>query len=195
MVSNGFYKGSLSRTPTFLDVNPSFTGFYRYNINPAVVFRSQLTYLSLKYEDLNWENPISNARKTSFSTDIVELGFLGEYNFFDYRGKNERVTWAPYLVGGAAGFIATNTDESIAPAFNFAMPIGFGLKFNLGKQWNIGTEFLARKTFSDQIDGVSGMNFVNNTQAGDLNKTDWYYSIGIFISYTKYSVECANLSR
>ncbi len=189
MINNAFYKGSLTNTPTFLDVNPSFTLFYRNNINPAWVIRPQFTYVSLKYEDANWKTPLSNYRKTSFVSDIYEFGLLSEYNFFDYRGENKRVTWSPYLVGGIAGF-AVASQNNAETAFNFAIPIGAGLKINLGRQWNIGAEFLARKTFADDIDGVVGLNNVNSVQAGDLNKTDWYYTLGIFISYTRYTVNC-----
>jgi hypothetical protein len=188
-LSNAFYKGSLNRTPTFSDFNPSFSLFYRYNINPVVVFRPQFTFASIGYDDASYSNPLNIARKVSFTTGIYEFALLWEYNFFDYRGENKRVTWAPYLTGGVAGF-ANDSQNNISATFNAAIPMGLGLKFNLGKQWNLGTEFLARKTFADDIDGNDGLQFINGLQAGEANKTDWYYTLGVFLSYTIYTVNC-----
>jgi len=189
MLSNAFYKGSLTNIPTLLDVNPSFTLFYRYNVNPVWVVRPQFSYVSLNYKDANWKTPLSKRRNTSFSADIYEFGLVTEYNFFDYRGENKRVTWSPYLAGGLAAFAVSNQENSVT-SFNFAIPIGVGVKINLGRQWNIGAEFLARKTFTDDMDGVSGISTINRVQAGDSGKTDWYYTLGIFISYTRYTVNC-----
>lgn len=188
-LSNSFYKGSLSQVPTYSDFNPCVTFFYRHNFNPVWVARTQLSYTSLSYSDKDWSTPIANVRQTSFATDIFEVGEVFEYNFFDYRGENKRITWSPYLAAGLSGFLykASSNSELL---YGLALPIGFGLKSNLGKQWNIGFEFLARKTLTDELDSVSGLTNVNKIQAGDVSRTDWFYTLGLTISYTKYSVNC-----
>ena len=42
-------------------------------------------------------------------------------------------------------------DGKTGAAFN--IPLGVGLKFKLSQRWNIGFEFLMKKTFSDRLDG------------------------------------------
>lgn len=188
-VSNSFYKGSLSSTPTYKDFNPSGTIFYRRNLNPVSVLRTQFSFLKLSYSDKNWSSPISNKRNSSFNINFFEFAELYEYNFFDYRGENKRVTWAPYLLAGGGLFLNLVSSEGI-PVMGLCVPMGLGLKSNLGKQCNIGIEFLARKVISDKFDSVNDLSKVNGYQAGDVGRTDWYYSIGLFFSYTQYSVNC-----
>ena len=37
---------------------------------------------------------------------------------------------------------------------------------------------------------MSVLNNFNNLQLGETEKTDWYYTFGLTLSYTKYTVNC-----
>ncbi len=54
------------------------------------------------------------------------------------------------------GWFGTNNRETRESRWGAQVPLGFGLKWDIGKRFNIGVEYLYRMTFKDQIDGVSG---------------------------------------
>lgn len=192
-IGNGAYRGSLTRIPSFVSVNPGFSLFYRHNfVGNQFVLRPEITFLNLSYNDESSSNPLNLARKNSFSTPLYEFGLLGEFNFLDFRGTNKYMFWSPYLTSGLAGFVydggrATNS-------FGMSIPMGAGMKFVIGKQLNLGFEFVARKTFVDNLDGVE--NYPNSgLQGGDSNFSDWYYFTNVHLSYTIYKVVCATFGR
>ena len=93
----------------------------------------------------------------------------------------------------------------------FAIPFGFGFKYTLTETLNLGVELGARKLFTDYLDDVSltypgndafaaegasletiqlsnqGVNNLGNNVTGlprgDNNDNDWYFILGITISY------------
>ena len=80
-------------------------------------------------------------------------------------------------------------EEFDSQGITFAIPFGVGVKFILGRNWNLGTEFVARKTFTDYLDGISKGNMGGKSTGNPLDD-DWYYYTGISISYTIYGVNC-----
>jgi len=71
------------------------------------------------------------------------------------------------------------------------IPFGVGVEYDLGERLNLGFEFGARKLFFDFLDNVSGGDpTIKNYQYGNLHDRDWYYSTGVTLTYTLYSVPC-----
>ena len=192
-IGNGAYRGSLTRTPSFITLNPGFTLFYRHNyVGNQFVLRPEITFMNLSYKDSYSSNPLNDSRKSSFSTPLYEFGLMSEYNFLDFRGSNKYMFWSPYLTAGIAGFVydggrATNS-------FGMSIPMGAGMKFVIGKQLNLGFELVARKTFTNDLDGVTNYPSIG-LQGGDSNFNDWYYFTNIHLSYTIYKVVCASFGR
>lgn len=54
------------------------------------------------------------------------------------------------------GWFGTNNRETRESRWGMQIPLGVGVKWDIGKRLNIGVEYLYRYTFKDQIDGVSG---------------------------------------
>ncbi len=54
------------------------------------------------------------------------------------------------------GWFGTNNREDRESRWGMQIPLGVGVKWDIGKRLNIGVEYLYRYTFKDQIDGVSG---------------------------------------
>ncbi|NQW43719.1 MAG: hypothetical protein HQ463_09840 [Bacteroidetes bacterium] len=102
----------------------------------------------------------------------------------------------------------------IQPALN----LGLGYKFNAGKKWDIGAEIGFRKTFTDYLDDTKG-NYTdyaalnakqggtavdlsqpqttqgkppidNGTMRGDSHLKDWYFVMGITISFRNVTTFC-----
>lgn len=77
---------------------------------------------------------------------------------------------------GVDGFppkIQADIDAEESPTF--VLPVGGGLRFDLSKHTSLGLELGARKTFTDQLDGVSA--------SGKSDTDDWYLAGGVTFSY------------
>ncbi len=91
----------------------------------------------------------------------VTTGIQGLY--FNPTGKYTGASkYKPLSNIGTEG--QTVAGSGIAPynKFTLAIPLGIGVKYSLGKHWNVGAEYMFRKTFSDYIDDVSGVYYDNN---------------------------------
>ena len=86
--------------------------------------------------------------------------------YFNYNTKNKLVdptggyadkwvsTYDLNLEGD--GWFGTTNNDKRESRWGMQVPLGFGVKWDIGKRLNIGVEYLYRYTFKDQIDGVSG---------------------------------------
>ncbi len=144
------------------------------------------------------QNRNLNFKSDVFELQIVyELHFFTEQlgHVYDLRGvkgeKSSRV--GLYLFAGVGGFyfnpksLLNGTYVELRPLgtegqglpggpdeynnFQFCIPMGFGVRKALSKQWSAGLELQYTKTFTDYIDDVSGVYFDNSVLAaerGDL---------------------------
>jgi hypothetical protein len=181
------YTGELS--PGF---NPSFFRpggifFYRYNISPVVSFRFSGLMGLLQANERNNPDPLNTARSAQFSTSLGEFATTFEYNFLNYRPKETSqkapYNYSPFITMGFAWFVTEHSGGQMA------VPIGIGMKYKLNRRLNLGMEFVARKTFTDRIDGINSY-FLGSHQTANRFDNDWYYFAGFTISYTAYSVIC-----
>jgi hypothetical protein len=67
--------------------------------------------------------------------------------------------------------------------------MGMGIKYRASRRINLGFELVARKTFTDKLDGVDSY-YIGVHQTANPNTNDWYYVTAITLSYTVYSVVC-----
>ena len=75
------------------------------------------------------------------------------------------------------------------PGATFTIPLGAGFKFKPSLRWNIGLEFLMKKTFTDRIDGEQ-LSDPYGIKSEFMKNTDWYSTFTISISY-EFSKRCA----
>lgn len=178
------YKGELSSGFNLLFYRPGATIFYRANINPTITFKYSLLYGNIYARDSK-KKPFPSLRNESFSSQILELSALWEYNFFPFRDPKTMAIdrWTPYFFAGFAFF----TDFNL---YQPSIPFGVGLKSIYNKTWNWGFEFGARKTYTDRLDNLSGEDINNGIQKSNPYNKDWYFYTGLSISYTIYKVDC-----
>ncbi len=133
-----------------------------------------------------WEefNQFRYIRNASFRSDIMELGVLGMFDLVKNRGvfyqRPKKVI--PYLVAGVTFFRhnpkALNPlvegDEWVAlqplgtegqgregyksrySRWQFALPLGVGLRYKISQRWDIAFDITYRYTLTDYMDDVSG---------------------------------------
>jgi hypothetical protein len=171
--------------------------FYRYNsMNRVTAFRLGVSVGQLSGTEKKSHEATAQIRDASFKSTMRELSLMFEYNFINYRDKKQLLKFSPYMTGGLA-FYAQNLKyqanavdtQPTGQSLNLAIPFGVGIKFILNKNWNLGTEFVARKTFNDYLDGLSNAE-IGHKSTGNPLDDDWYFYTGISLSYTIYGVNC-----
>jgi hypothetical protein len=187
------YTGEVSPGFNVLHFRPAGSLFYRLNLSPIVAIRTSVMAGGLYGNEKNSKNPVQATRAAFFSTTISEFTLMVEYNFFNYRGRKEDRRLCPYLVGGIGIFNSERRKGNYSHTNEYmqlAIPFGMGLKYKLTRYLNLGGEFAARKTSSDQIDGISSQ-YIGTHETSNIFDKDWYYYAGFSLSYTFYKVVCA----
>lgn len=190
------YTGDLARKLYAGNLGPGGTIFYRRNINDAVSIRGGLTFGILNGDDSPAFDTFAGQRNGSFTRSVVELAPVVEYHFLDYRENINILRWTPYFfIGGGVAFFG-QTGENVTEYSNvqLVLPFGLGFKYVFDHKWQVGLEAGVRKTFFDYLDDVSSEDLVNkNYSYGNRHDQDWYYFLGLTVSYTFYTIPCPYL--
>lgn len=214
--------------------------FLRYNFNDYFSLKAFVGYCAISGDDALVSDPNQKKRNLSFNSNIFDIGAMAEINLFGFYGLNQESPLSPYIGFGINGFYFDPTAQyqgekvrlqplgtegqgmpgfrSKYSLFNFAIPVGGGVKYALTDNWNVGLDICFRKTFTDYLDDVSGsyvqydqllagngtlaaalgnrigegqstgpdVTTKTGSQRGNPNLKDWYYTIGIFVSYNWY---------
>ncbi|HSZ24302.1 MAG TPA: DUF6089 family protein [Cytophagaceae bacterium] len=196
--AGGFtYVGDINPRFRLANYRPGGMLFYRYNsANRYTAIRVGVSIGQLAGSEDKSKQAVPEVRQASFTSSIDELSVMGEYNFINYRDKKQLLKFSPYMTAGLAIFASnpvvksnSNPESSGTQNANIALPFGVGIKFILSKYWNLNTEFIARKTFTDYLDGISNGQ-IGTKSTGNPLDTDWYFYTGISVSYTIYGVKC-----
>jgi opacity protein-like surface antigen len=189
------YIGEVARFYNPINTRPGAYFFYRRNFSPIVSARFCLSFGNMAAKE-GLDSEIAKNRKASFSGMLTDASITFEYNFFDfilnYLDRKYARKYSPYLTAGICLFNFNSTSNIVAQtdkSTHIGIPLGLGIKYMLNDQWNIGAELVARKTFTDKLDGIFGYNY-NGVLASDPSDTDYYYILGFNISYTFYKVHC-----
>lgn len=204
------YKGELAPNYNASFAMPGGQIFTRLNFNHFLAAKASLGYYQIRANGLNTSRPFTRTlNNESFETGIIEAAVMGEYNFLDYRDLKKNVRnpnrFSPYLTGGVCLFNygTIQPEGNSIPVLNLGIPIGFGVKWAFSHNWNLGAEFVSRKTFTGYLDGhkksIAERQFNEITgqfetkprpQRGFNAFNDWYTFIGINLSYTIWTVPC-----
>lgn len=162
---------------------------WRYIYNPRFNFKTNFYVGALGGDTSKMDNKLPNGENYKFSTTFYELGELVEFHFFDYgMGETYRKLkrWTPYITAGI-GITAWSVDSKFGAAFT--IPMGVGIKYKPARRWNIGLEFLMKKTFTDRLDGDKLADPLG-IKSEFMKNTDWYSTFTLTISY-EFSKRCA----
>lgn len=179
------YTGDLAPKISYKNMAPGIQAFYRHNHKKEVsVFRINVLFGQIKGSN---QLIIPNVAvfDSSFSRTALELAAIYEYNFFNYRDIKETFFMSPYLFGGIATSVFFGSENNAI----ISIPFGVGIKYKLTRNWNLGLEYGARKTFYDRIDMINEDNLLSRS-----TPSDWYYFLGLNISYTFYQQRCPECS-
>ena len=149
--------------------------FVRYKWRPKLSLKLAFDYIRIEGDDKLSTNPGRRYRNFNFKNDIFDLGFTGEWFFYEnndlgntYRYRNG---FRAYAFAGVGGFYTSpkslyqGTWEKMRPyasegyaykAVVLNIPMGLGFYFTFDKKHRLGFEMNYRKTFTDYLDDISG---------------------------------------
>ncbi len=167
--------------PLFDQASPAFGIMVRNQMSPNFALRGSLYYGKLKGDDKNYDQNFD--RGASFSSSLIELGLIGEYDLLGkrrYNGTTFKRTFSPYLLGGIAvnfGDPKPKNGDVDYSTTRLAVPFGVGIRYDLSSKMFLGLEYATRATFSDDIDGIS-------ETTGNPDDNDWYNFAGLVLGFT-----------
>lgn len=188
-------------------VLPSMNIEIAYQESQAFNYRAQLMVGGIQGNSASngWSNASLGANNGTFRSSLVEIGFLVDYNFFDFQKNRKIKNWTPYIYGGFSSFFA-NPQNSLLPRtplppgtpnapevmngsfISFAIPFGIGIKYQINPKWGIKLEGGSRKTLTDRLDGwiTTGATRSNFT----TNFTDQYLHGALSITFSIPRIYC-----
>lgn len=171
--------------------NPGWDGevLFRYILNPRFNFKTNFYVGQLSGNSAQMTDVFPQHQNYKFSTMFYELGETVEFHFFNYgMGETYRRLrrWTPYIVAGLS-LTAWSVDGTGGAALT--IPLGVGFKFKPALRWNLGLEFLMKKTFTDKLDGPA-LDDPRGIQSAFMKNTDWYSTLTFTVSY-EFSKRCA----
>lgn len=186
-----YYLGDINPSKQFHSVKPAVGVFFRQNLNKRWAVRANVTSGTLSATDQVYSYEYQKMRNASFNTPVLEIVAQAEFNFLSYKlgATRHNSPYTPYFASGIGFLLASNSLQ----AYNITLPLSVGIKLAVTKKLEIGLEWSFRKTFSDQLDNLSGksydVNSMDNTGKGLYKQNaayynkDWYVFAGIFVTY------------
>jgi hypothetical protein len=220
-----YYLGELNPGKQFLFTKPAFGGVIRWNLDDRWAFRINGYRGKLEGDDAI--SKVNELRNLRFSSSFTEISSLLEFNFFPYFTGSNITYFTPYLFVGPGFFIFKpeaefdgemislrdigtegQTNDERYSLYGFAVAFGMGVKYSINGRIGLGLEWGMRKTFTDYIDDISTMYYIDyNTlpsgdigaaeflsdpssvkhepgmQRGNSQNNDWYSVAGITLTY------------
>lgn len=183
------YLGDANTANLWKNPGWDFEMLFRYMANPRMALKTNFYIGSLRGDSSQMTNVFPDGNTFKFSTTFYELGEMFEYNFFNYgMGESYRKLkrFTPYIAVGV-GLNMWTIEGKTGVSFN--IPLGAGVKYKLSERWNLGFEFLMKKSFSDRLDG-DALKDPYNIKSSFMKNTDWYSTMSVTISY-EFSKRCA----
>ncbi len=181
------YVGDVGKTNYISPNNFGISLVYKYNLNPRIALRGNLSLISISGDDAKSSNEIRKNRNFNFKNSLKELAVGIEYNFFEYDMTSVDQAYTPYILLEVAAYSYDGVASEIATGqYNFnskigySIPIGLGFKGKLAENIGFALETRINYTFKDDLDyttnKISSLNFGGNSN-------DWYMFTGISLVY------------
>lgn len=231
------YLGDLAPSFAVGESKEFITAFYQKNSNTGFFsWKFSGSYARISGSDQNFK--ANTLRNLNFKSVLLEGSIQFEFNFQKFLIGLRAEKFSPYVFTGLGatyynpqgqlngtwhdlrplstegqGIGGAKAYSSVTPV----IPLGGGVKWYIGKQWNFGVFAGYRYTFTDYLDDVSGTYFDNATiferkgdiaaqladmstdqygyngkQRGNPDRNDWYVFFGCSISYWIQDRICYN---
>jgi len=166
-----------------------FVPFINYSYMGGLVYRQQFKYFYSLRINVNFISLRGNSQQSmdnfeqslnnSFSNLFGEVHLGGEINFrrFDMN-KPRNYFFTPYILLGISFLNVPDPYND----FNFAFPLGFGMKYALSKKMMLGLELNYYWTYTDYLDKLPKDSYFNIQHSYNTNP-DTFIFIGFYFTY------------
>lgn len=171
-------------------MSPSVNLQVRYQKKNAFAYRAKFNFSSLQGDgSLNSLPAIGYSTKT-FSSPLVDLSLITEYNFLDYQSNRKIKNWTSYLYGGFSGMFVSPSGSIPNPMtfFAFSIPYGVGVKYQISPAWGVQFEFGTSKVLTDMIDGMPS--YGGSTDKISFSQGDQFLNSSLMFTYSIISIFC-----
>ena len=170
-----YYFGDLNTNYNLSSPGLAFELKARKNFNERLCVAAGFQYGHVSASDKNSNNNFEKARNLDFKSNIWDLNFTMEFNFFPYYHGSEDFYYTPYLFFGFSVLKYNPTTELNGVQYDLrdfgtegqffgneyflmsgAWVYGMGFKWDINRDWSVNTQISGRKLFTDYIDDVSG---------------------------------------
>ena len=206
------YSGEIVRRLDDGRVGLQGTFFGRRNFDNVWSLRAGLSFARISAADsITRLDPVAVYRDAFFKGNIWEASAVMEYHFLDFMHPQAQFRFSPYgffglgftnYSGEGRSFLLEEPDRyrTTTPV----IPFGLGIKYRLNDRWVLAAELGFRATFTDNLDKIEGnLNVIPRFKppangeprafgynAANYSDRDWYYFLGLTISYSMSSVKC-----
>ena len=210
------YTGDIIRRIDPSQIGIQGTLFGRRNFDNAWSLRAGLSISRLNATDsVSPIDPMALARNAYFTGTVFEGAAVMEFHFLDYLSYRSITRYSPYGFVGLGYTLFSGDGQSYmgdpdAGSYSQGIPIipfGLGVKYKLKERLFLSMEMGFRATFTDNLDKIEDSeihlprfiddpntgNEIVNPQAfnfGNRNDKDWYYFLGVSLSYSFHKVKC-----
>ena len=206
------YSGDIIRKLDPTQVGIQGTLFGRRNFDNVWSLRAGFSFARLNAADsINPIDAVAAYRNAGFKGSVIEATAIMEYHFLDFTHPQSQHRYSPYGFFGIgysyfSGEGQTYDGDPTAGNYSLGTPIipfGLGIKYKLNGRWTMAMELGFRATFSDLFDKIDSKtdniprfpdpidpNIPYGVNYGNYNDKDWYYFLGLTLSYSFNSVQC-----
>ncbi|MEX2591833.1 MAG: DUF6089 family protein [Anditalea sp.] len=210
------YTGDIIRRIDPSQIGIQGTLFGRRNFDNAWSLRAGLSISGLNATDsVRPIDPMAMARDAYFTGTAFEGAAVMEFYFLDYLSHQSLTRYSPYGFMGLGYTVFSGEGQSFvgdssADEYLVGTPIipfGLGIKYKLKERLFIALDFGFRATFTDYLDKIEGneiylSRFIEDPDSGNQvlnprglnygnrNDKDWYYFLGVSLSYSFHQTKC-----
>ncbi len=191
-VGGSYYLGDLNPGGHFKNTQLAFGGLIRYNLDDRWTVKASVYRGKIKGSSAT-TNYLPD-RDLSFSSSIMDVSAVAEFNFFPYFTGSHKNWITPYIYGGVGvtffdpkaggvrlqplGTEGQNVHYDGRKPYHltaFNIPFGVGMKMSLAKRLGLTVFWELHKTFTDYLDDISTTYYLNGPSI-DPNDPTQYYS-------------------
>jgi hypothetical protein len=171
-------------------MSPSVNFQVRYQEKNAFAYRAKFNFSSLQGDGSLNPLPVIGYSTKTFSSPLIDLSLITEYNFLDYQSNRKIKNWTPYLYGGFSGMFVSPTGSIPNPMtfFTFSIPYGAGLKYQISPAWGVQFECGTSMVLSDFIDGMPS--YGGKTDKISFSQGDQILNSSLMFTYSIISIYC-----
>lgn len=173
-----YYMGNINSSRHFYNLSAAAGGIIRYNFNEHYSLRANLNYGQIKADDLDFGNILPRTRKASFVNNFYDFSLQGEFSFKPFKVTIFRNPVSTYITGGMAYTSVKGSGNTGTHYVN--MPFGAGIKYGISKKVTLAMEWILKKSFTDEIDGVKNFGQFNSPSL--VHNNDWVSLAGFSIT-------------